>query len=125
MSANGPLPARVHQALQGAAHLVETGDYEGAVSRAYYAMFHAARTALVRAGVETRTHKGLLSRFAEHFVKSGRLPRETYTALQRAFGDRLLADYAEEPVFSREQAVASPASARDFTAAMERMLAEG
>jgi len=47
------------------------GLYDDAVSRAYYAVFHSARAALKIKGIETVSHKGLISQFALHLVKAG------------------------------------------------------
>lgn len=69
------LLAKAEQALMSAQVLLNTqGDADGACNRAYYAMFGAARAALLAAGVEMgRTHKGILNAFSEHLVKHGLL----------------------------------------------------
>jgi uncharacterized protein (UPF0332 family) len=77
-------PAFMRKAVSslGAARLLlENGYTDEACSRAYYAMFDAARAALlvVNAPVEAevaRTHKGLISAFGKHVVKPGLVSQE-------------------------------------------------
>ena len=65
-----------------------------AVNRAYYAMFHAARAALMAKGIQnTRTHSGLIRMFGLHLVKNGLLSDEMGEVLSHAHEIRLLADY--------------------------------
>jgi uncharacterized protein (UPF0332 family) len=48
-----------------------------AVTRAYYSMFYAAQGALIADGVVgLRRHEGVNSSFGQHFVKTGKFPRE-------------------------------------------------
>ena len=44
---------RARRALESADLLLAAADFEGAVNRAYYAMFYAAHAALAQQGVET------------------------------------------------------------------------
>lgn len=49
--------------LQVAVRLFESGDYEDAVSRAYYAVYHAAQALLLSEGEKAETHKGVVTLF--------------------------------------------------------------
>lgn len=92
------------QSALGAAQLLLDNDFpDDACNRAYYAMFDAARAALltVRAPVEAeqaRTHSGLISAFGQHIVKARILPAELGKSLNRAHEVRLLADYSGDPI---------------------------
>ena len=69
--------AKATQAVASAKMLLDTGDADGASNRAYYAMFDAARAALLGSGVEVgKTHKGVLNAFSERLVKNGPLPKK-------------------------------------------------
>ena len=48
----GPSRPRARQAVQSARILLSAGDLNGAVNRAYYAMFYAAHAALAHQGIE-------------------------------------------------------------------------
>ncbi len=82
---------------------------DGAASRAYYAMFDAARAALLASGASAepninRTHSGLIGTFGNHLVKNGPVPKEVGRLLNRAHEIRLVADYtgdSVEPVDAR------------------------
>jgi len=62
---------RAEKALHSARLLAENGELEDAVSRAYYAMFHAARALLFSKGEKPKTHRGTISLFGEKIVKQG------------------------------------------------------
>ena len=68
------------QALRSARLLLDAGDLDGAINRAYYACFDAARGTLERiAEVDTRevkTHSGLIRLFNLKVVKAGLMPRK-------------------------------------------------
>ena len=93
------LMAKAMQAAASARVLLETGDADGACNRAYYAMFDAARAALLAAGHDVgKTHKGVLNAFSERLVKNGPLPKETGRLLKQAETRRYVADYEGDAV---------------------------
>ncbi len=63
MTAAEKLLGRADRYLVSAAALLELGDHESAVSRAYYAMFYTARAVLGVRGVTAKTHSGVVSEF--------------------------------------------------------------
>lgn len=75
----------------------DDGDADSACNRAYYAMFNAARAALISAGREelaaAKTHSGLISAFGEHIVKTGFVAAEHGRALATESRRRLVGDY--------------------------------
>lgn len=89
------------RAAKSARLLLDDGDVGGAVDRAYYAMFEAARAALTAIDVrhdETKTHTGLRRLFSRHLVKPGQLPIGLGKALSVAEELRHAADYDTDPV---------------------------
>ena len=70
------LMIKADRACASARVLLDVGDVDGACNRAYYAMFDAARAALLASGAPVepdigRTHGGLISAFSNHLVKNG------------------------------------------------------
>lgn len=66
------------QALASAEALYRLGDCDGACDRAYYAMFDAARAALLAATPpldldSVKTHDGLIAAFSLRLIKDGPL----------------------------------------------------
>lgn len=97
------LLAKSQRALLSAKELLAANDPDGACNRAYYAMFDAARAALLslKAPVlpETiKTHAGLNRAFALHIVKQGLFPVDIGKAIQRIEELRLIADYDGNPL---------------------------
>lgn len=84
---------RAEKALRSAKLLEENGEPEDAVSRAYYAMFHAARAILFSKDVKAKTHRGTISLFGEKIVKEGVLSREFADMLRKALDLRQKSDY--------------------------------
>ena len=84
---------RAEKALRSAKLLLDNNEIEDAVSRAYYAMFHAAKAILYSKDVKTKTHKGTVSSFGEHVVKTGILDEEYADMLRKAFDLRQKSDY--------------------------------
>ncbi len=99
----GALIAKAIRAGESANLLLADGDIDGACDRAYYAMFNAARAALLAANVGItqdigKTHSGLISAFGLQLVKTGRIPNEFGKSLNRAEEIRLIADYKGDSV---------------------------
>ena len=91
------------RALASARLLLDSGDVDGACNRAYYAMFDAARSALLATGAPTapeiaKTHSGLIAAFSLHLVKTGQVPVKLGKALNRVADIRLVADYTGDQV---------------------------
>lgn len=90
--------AKADTACSSARALLELGDVDGACNRAYYAMFDAARAALLASGAPVgsdigRTHSGLIAAFGRYLVKNGPISKEVGRLLNRAHEMRLVADY--------------------------------
>jgi uncharacterized protein (UPF0332 family) len=93
--------------LAAARLLLDNGYPDEASSRAYYAMFDAARAALLSVNAPTeaetaRTHSGLMSAFARYVVGPGLVSRPIARTLAQAQHVRLIADYKGDEVRSAE-----------------------
>jgi uncharacterized protein (UPF0332 family) len=97
------LIARARRSATSAKLLLDAVDPNGACNRAYYAMFDAARAALL-AGDDPvkseviKTHSGLIAAFSLHLIKPGRIPAQYGRSLRQADQIRLIADYSDEEV---------------------------
>jgi uncharacterized protein (UPF0332 family) len=100
--------------LRSAGILLEDGDYESSVSRTYYAMFYCAQAMLLTKGLSFSSHRGVISAFGEHFIKTGLFPREMGKELNRAFAKRQIGDYEYTPVISRDEAEQILESGKEF-----------
>ncbi len=89
---------KAERALESARLLLGDGDLDGAGNRCYYAMFDAARAALLtqNPGLDpqfAKTHSGLMSVFNQRLVKENKIGRDIGKLLKRAEELRVLADY--------------------------------
>lgn len=95
-----------HRAVQslGAAEILMRSDYrEDSVSRSYYALLHAAKSALLVRDVETSSHSAVRSMFGLHLVRTGEIERRWASDLGEGLDDRLTADYNVHAHFSRSE----------------------
>jgi uncharacterized protein (UPF0332 family) len=84
--------------------LLEDGEFDDAVSRAYYAMYNAARCLLIcenPSNAEVSSHKGVLSNFHRQLIHSGKVEKQFGAMIQRAQTSRHVADYDQEPLSER------------------------
>ncbi len=85
---------QAEEALRSARLNLDSGLLRSASNRSYYAMFYAVLALLATRKEETSRHSGAISRFDQHFVKTGMLPREFSRWLHAAFAQRQDADYS-------------------------------
>jgi uncharacterized protein (UPF0332 family) len=84
---------RAHKSLEAAQSLLQHNFLEDALSRAYYAILHAARAALLAEGVDVSSHRAVRRLFGLHLVKPGKLAMRFAKILAEEQDDRMLADY--------------------------------
>lgn len=111
------------RALVSADVLLRENDVDGACNRAYYAMFCAARAALVLTGapeeaVRGKTHHGLHAAFNLFVVKPGLMAPSLGAAFRREERLRLVSDYIGEAI-EPGQAARIIREAGQFIAAVE------
>jgi uncharacterized protein (UPF0332 family) len=96
------LLARARRDLETAKITLAVGDPNAAANRAYYAMYHAACASLMAVGQPRlalgKTHRGVMSAFAEHVVQNGHVPAGTSSMIGEAAKQRVLADYIGDGV---------------------------
>ena len=113
---------KAEQALKAAQNLLADGLYDDAVSRAYYAVFHSARAALKIKGIETTSHKALISQFALHLVKTGEVEEEYGDDLRQTKEDRETRDYEPLVTFGSDETAQLVGGAERFLARMKQWI---
>src|SRR5262249_4814639 len=98
------LISKSEKSLKAAKRDIEEGDYDFAVSRAYYSMFHMATALLLTKNLFASKYSGLLSLFSAHFVQTGRIDPSFHRDFHRAFDLRVEGDYSSEFSVSRQEA---------------------
>jgi len=92
------------ECLEEAKNLLSNGFYRGAVSRAYYSMYHAAKALLLTKNVTPKKHTGVLRMLGLEFVNKGYLEEIYAEAYKYAFDIRQKADYGVEFKIEKEVA---------------------
>jgi uncharacterized protein (UPF0332 family) len=110
--------------LRAAQKLLRDSDYEDAVSRAYFAMFHAAKAALSTVNVFPKTHEGVVSEFGRRYVLTGILRRELGKDLAEAKAARETYEHSVTATIEKSEAEAILSNAQRFVEAMKKRLEE-
>jgi uncharacterized protein len=113
---------RADTCLREAQALLDASLPFGAASRAYYAVFHAARALLFSAGLESTTHKGTVSLLGQHFIRPGLLSPAMGRLVSRMQRDREDADYETGAVFTSAEASQMIQGAETFLAEARRLM---
>jgi len=100
--------------LATAEHALDIGDSDSCVSRCYYAMFFIAEAVLLTKNLSARSHKGVISLFGEHFVKTGIFDRVLGKALNDAYDKRLIGDYGIGIIVTEKEARDTLKTAKNF-----------
>ena len=108
--------------LDNARRIFEIGLYDDAVSRAYYAMFYAAKAALLSEGVDLRRHSSAVAKFRELFVITGRVDAEYLRYLGRAQSARERSDYAPFAPLEEDGAKEILDTAKSFVGKIKKLL---
>ena len=116
---------RGEKALKAARLLCENGLYEDAVSRAYYAVLHLAKAALLSQGVRTSSHKGVLAMFGLHLVEKGLMKPDLAKILAKEKEDRELGDYDVMIDIDQERATDRIRQADQFITSVKSFLSKG
>lgn len=64
------------EALADAKLMFENGRYKNALTRAYYAIFHAMRAVNSLEGFDSSKHSGVIAFFNQTYVKEGIFPKD-------------------------------------------------
>ena len=110
--------SKAQEAAEDARLLLREGRFDGATSRAYYAMFSTARALLARDGAaaaEAKRHATVWRQFSMRYVEPGHLDKSEGQAIARFSELRKIADYSDRQV--------TESAAKAMIATMERLIA--
>ena len=113
---------RAVESLGAAVTLLRENYETDAVSRAYYAIMHASKAALLVHDVETKSHAGTKRMFGFHLVRTGEIEPEWSDCLAEGLDERLVADYDVHVRFSAEEAEQECERARLFLRRIRKYL---
>ena len=84
---------KAHLFLQQAEEMYKQQYWDIASNRYYYACYHAVQALLIKNGLSSHTHDGLITSFGLHFVKTGKIDRKLGAFLSRIEQLRKKGDY--------------------------------
>jgi uncharacterized protein (UPF0332 family) len=113
---------RCREELAAARLLADKGFEAQAVSRAYFAAFFAAETALLVLGETRSKHSGVISAFGNLLIRRGQVDEEAGRLLRSLFERRNEADYSPVDV-PLDEANAAIRDAGRVVSAVEEWLA--
>ncbi|GAH05398.1 unnamed protein product, partial [marine sediment metagenome] len=72
--------------------MLDHGDYDSSVSRTYYAMFYIVEAILLTKNPKFKSHRGVISGFGQHFIKTNIFPKDMSDNLRNAMDKRFEGD---------------------------------
>ena len=115
---------RAEEKLGAANLLFENELFADAISEAYYAMFHAAKSLLALRDIYPRTHAGVVSQFGLQFVNEGLIEELYAKSLAKAQTRREKADYDIYYEPSKEEAESIVEDAEMFLERIKKAVGE-
>ena len=91
--------------LKSASLLFESEDYDSAISRIYYSMFFLTEAILLTKDLHFSSHKGVISGFSEHFIKTEIFPKDFSKILRTTFEKRQASEYGFEFKASKDEVI--------------------
>lgn len=108
--------------LKSADLLIRDGDYDSAISRAYYSMFYLAEALLLGEGLSFSSHKAVIGAFGKYFVKTGKIKKDLHQSLIDVFEKRQFSDYESQEHTDKEMAEEVLEKAKVFTKEISEIL---
>ena len=113
---------KAEETLSAAKILIKSDFPDDAISRAYYAIFHAASAVLLAEGITVKSHAALKEMFGLHLVKKGKIEKKYSQILRKLKDDREDSDYDIYTDFSGHEAKIALHDAEQFIKAMKQYL---
>jgi uncharacterized protein (UPF0332 family) len=93
---------RAKETYEDAQLLAEKERWNSSINRLYYAAYYAVMALLLNADLKPTTHTGAKSNFSEHFIVTGKIPREFGKMYSQLFTWRQKGDYDDMFDFGSE-----------------------
>lgn len=113
---------KAEKKIEAAKRLFEEGFLDDAISRAYYAVFHAARAVLLKEGITANTHEAVKTMFGLYLIKPGKIDKKYGRKLSQLKDERENGDYDIYVSFEKEDAQQAIKEAEEFLEEMKKFL---
>ena len=113
---------KAEHTLKAAEELLKSAYPSDAASKAYYAIFYAARALLLSENVDVTKHSAVESAFGFNFAKTGKLDPRYHRMLMEARKIREIADYDIDEDIKEQTSSERLADAKAFVSAAKKLL---
>lgn len=93
---------RAYETIDEAKSIMESGFYNTAINRLYYACYYAVIALLLKHNIQTQTHAGVKQMLGLHFVSTKKLDSEHSKFYSQLFNNRISSDYDDFVTFDKE-----------------------
>lgn len=84
---------KAEQKLKSSKLLYNAGDYSNSLSLSYYAMLLVSKALLIKIGITTNKHHGIIKEFGRNYVKTGKFEDKIYKYFTKTQSLRNQCDY--------------------------------
>jgi uncharacterized protein (UPF0332 family) len=115
---------RAEESLKAAQELAVNGYYDIVASRTYYTVFYAATALLLCEELEFSKHSGVIAAIHQHFVKTGKLDKQSGKDLNWLFELRGIGDYGITTHVPKQDAERAIQVAQGFLNTVKKFIGE-
>ncbi len=98
---------------------IDIGDYNGAVNRAYYAVFHSIKAVELLDNYDSKKHSGLIAHFRQEYIKTGIIDVKYSDMIQELSQFRNDSDYNILAVITLSDAQEQYGNAKEFVSMID------
>lgn len=98
---------------------IDIGDYNGAVNRAYYAVFHSIKAVELLDNYDSKKHSGLIAHFRQEYIKTGIIDVKYSDMIQDLSQFRNDSDYNILAVITLSDAQEQYGNAKEFVSMID------
>jgi uncharacterized protein (UPF0332 family) len=97
---------RSEKSFEEALILANENRWNAVINRLYYASFYAESALLPKNNIDTQTHDGARTQFGLHFIKTGKMNKESGILFSKLFDFRQKGDYGD--LFDYDEEITRP-----------------
>ena len=94
---------KAKEKIESSRLLLENDLLSTSLNSSYYSIFYSTRVLFAFEGLDSKTHKGVIHLFNNHFIKTGLLPSQLNSTLTSALEMRFDSDYDDFYMVSKEE----------------------
>ncbi len=113
---------RAKEMLSASESNLEIGQYKTSLNRAYYAVFHAMRSANALKGFDSSKHSGVIAFFTKEYLKTEILDRSLSLIIKESSLCREKSDYDDFYVAGHAEAEEQLKNAKSFVQKIEEYI---